>query len=56
MPKTSMSIMEMGRMLGLSKTEAYWLVKKKFFTTVIVGKRMRVLIDSFESWLSLIHI
>ena len=50
MPKTSMSIMEMGRMLGLSKTEAYWLVKKKFFTTVIVGKRMRLLIDSFESW------
>lgn len=48
--KTSMSIMELGRLLGLSKTEAYWLVKKRFFTTITVGKHMRVLIDSFESW------
>ena len=48
--KTSMSIMEMGRLLGLSKTESYWLVKTGFFSTVTVGKRMRVLIDSFEHW------
>ena len=48
--KTSMSIMEMGKLLGLSKTEAYWLVKKNYFTTIIAGKRMRVMLDSFESW------
>lgn len=48
--KTSMSVMEMGKMLGLSKTEAYWLVKKNYFSTVIAGKRMRVMVDSFESW------
>lgn len=50
--KTSMSVMEMGKMLGLSKTEAYWLVKKQLFTVVTVGKRqnMRVMIDSFERW------
>ena len=50
MEKTSMSVMEMGRMLGLSKTESYWLVKKNYFTTIIAGKRMRVMLDSFESW------
>lgn len=27
-PKTSFSVPEMREMLGLSKTEAYWLVKK----------------------------
>lgn len=48
--KTSMSVMEMGSLLGLSKMEAYWLIKKGFFKTVMVGKRMRVMIDSFESW------
>ena len=50
MAKTSMSVMEMGRMLGLGKTESYWLVKKNYFTTIIVGKRMRVMLDSFECW------
>lgn len=50
MKKASMSVMEMGRMLGLSKTEAYWLVKKNYFTTIIVGRRMRVMMNSFESW------
>lgn len=49
-PKTSMSVMEMGALLGLSKTESYWLVKKQVFTTITAGKRMRVMIDSFEQW------
>ncbi len=48
--KTSMSVVEMGHLLGLSKTEAYWLVKKQLFTTITVGKRMRVMIDSFNRW------
>ena len=48
--KTSMSVMEMGRMLGLKKTDSYWLVKKRFFETVVVAGRMRVMIDSFEEW------
>ena len=50
MERKSMSVPKMGRMLGLSKTESYWLVKKNYFTTIIVGKRMRVMLDSFESW------
>ena len=27
--RTSMSVLEMGRMLGLGKTESYWLIKKE---------------------------
>ena len=33
MSKTSMSVMEMGKSLGLGKTESYWLVHKKQFET-----------------------
>lgn len=31
--KTSMSVPEMGKMLGLGKVESYWLVKKNYFKT-----------------------
>lgn len=48
--RTSMSVPEMGRMLGLCKTEAYWLIKKNYFKTITVGGNMRVMLDSFESW------
>ena len=48
--RTSMSVLEMGRMLGLGKTESYWLIKKNYFKTILVGNTMRVMIDSFEEW------
>ena len=48
--RTSMSVPEMGRMLGLGKTESYWLIKKDYFKTILVGNTMRVMIDSFEEW------
>ena len=50
MAKTSMSVMEMGRMLGLKKTNSYWLVKKHYFETIIVKGKMRVMVPSFEEW------
>ncbi len=50
MKKKSMSVMEMGRMLGLGKTGSYWLVKKGFFKTVMVAGKKRVLTESFEEW------
>lgn len=50
MKKKSMSVREMRRLLGLSKTESYWLVKKNYFDTVIIGGKMRVMIESFENW------
>ena len=48
--RTSMSVPEMGRLLGLGKTESYWLIKKNYFKTITVGGTMRVMIDSFEEW------
>lgn len=50
MKKTSISAPEMQRMLGLGKTDAYWLVKKNYFKTIVAGGRMRVMIASFEEW------
>ena len=49
-PKTSMSVPEMRKLLGLGKTESYYLVRKNYFKTIIVGKKMRVLVESFEKW------
>ena len=48
--KTSMSVREMGRLLGLGKTESYWLIKKSYFKTITVAGKIRVMIDSFEAW------
>lgn len=48
--KKSISVREMGEMLGLKKVESYWLVKKNYFTTIQVAGRMRVMLDSFEDW------
>ena len=48
--KKSISVPEMGRMLGFGKVESYWLVKKNYFTTIQVAGRMRVMLDSFEDW------
>ena len=50
MKKRSMSVREMRRLLGLGKTESYWLVKKNYFDTVIIAGKMRVMIESFENW------
>lgn len=48
--KSTMSVLEMGRLLGLSKTESYWLVHKRCFETTLVQGVMRVNIASFEHW------
>lgn len=48
--KTTMSVPEMRRMLGLRKTDSYWLVHKQCFETVMVKGKMRIVIDSFEHW------
>jgi excisionase family DNA binding protein len=47
---TTISVPEMGRMLGLKKTDAYWLVHKQCFETVTVGGKIRVVLESFEHW------
>ncbi len=50
MGKKSISVPELQRMLGLKKGAAYWLIKQGHFETIIVGKKMRVILDSFEKW------
>lgn len=48
--KKSVSVLEMVRLLGLGKTESYYLVKKNGFKVVTIGGKMRVMVDSFEGW------
>lgn len=48
--KTTMSVAEMRRILGLKKTDGYWLVKKNEFPTIMVQGKMRIAISSFEKW------
>ena len=51
MEKKSMSVTEMGRLIGLKKTTAYWLVNKGLFEVRIVAGKQRVMVDSFNKWL-----
>lgn len=48
--RTTMSVPEMRRMLGLGKTDSYWLVHKQCFETIMVAGKMRIVIESFEHW------
>lgn len=48
--KTSISVREMTMLLGLSKVEGYWLVKKNLFQIVTIAGRMRIILDSFNEW------
>ncbi len=64
--KTSMSVPEMGKMLGLGKVESYWpemadllglksgtaydLVKRGYFETTLIDRRIRIITSSFEAW------
>lgn len=49
-PKRWMLASEMGRLLGLKKTERYWLIHKNYFRTENVLGMLRVDIASFEKW------
>lgn len=48
--QSTMSVRKMREMLGLKKTESYWLVHREVFETILVNGRMRVVMDSFEAW------
>lgn len=49
-PRKWMSVHEMEDMLGLKKTDRYWLVHKNYFRTETLLGKMRVEIASFEKW------
>ncbi len=46
----TMSVPEMRKLLGLKKTESYWLVHRNFFKTEMISGQMRVDLESFERW------
>lgn len=45
-----MSVKEMGDLLGIRKTDRYWLVHKNVFDTRMISGKMWVNIASFEKW------
>jgi len=48
--KTTMSVREMQHLLGLGKTDSYWLLHKNFFEVILINDKMRIIISSFEKW------
>lgn len=46
----TISVSEMRKMLGLGKTESYWLVHKNYFDTILVEGKMRIVTESFIKW------
>ena len=48
--RKTMSVREMGQILGLKKTDSYWLVHKGCFEMTPVQGVMRINIESFEHW------
>ena len=48
--KRTMSVPEMRKLLGIKKTESYWLVHKNYLKTELINGTMRVDIASFEKW------
>ena len=45
-----MSVREMQHLLGLGKTDSYWLLHKNFFEVILINDKMRIVISSFEKW------
>ncbi len=48
--RSTMSVPEMRKLLGLKKTDSYWLFHKNLFKTQIIGGMMRIDLESFEKW------
>lgn len=48
--RKTMSVPELRQLLGLGKTDSYWLVNRNCFNTVCLNGRIRIFIDSFEEW------
>ena len=48
--KTTMSVREMQHLLGLGKTDSYWLIHKNLFEVILINEKRRIVISSFEKW------
>lgn len=47
--RTWMTVPEMGKLLGLKKTDRYWLVHKNVFESKEIAGKIRINIASFEN-------
>ncbi len=47
---STISVPSLSKILGLKKTEGYWLVKKNYFQTVTISGKKRIVVSSFEDW------
>lgn len=47
-----MTVKEMGDLLGIKKTDRYWLIKKGYFNVATIAGKMWVEVASFEKWYS----
>ena len=52
MKKTTMSVPEMRQLLGLKKTESYYILKQNYFKVLTVAGHYRIDLESFEKWYS----
>ena len=48
--KTTMSVREMRQLLGLGKTDSYWILHKNLFEVILINDKRRIVISSFEKW------
>lgn len=48
--KTTMSVRKMRQLLGLGKTDSYWLLHKNLFEVILINDKRRIVISSFEKW------
>ena len=48
--RTWMIVPEMGKLLGLKKTDRYWLVHKNVLESKEIAGKIRINIASFEKW------
>ena len=53
--KTTMSVREMRQLLGLGKTDSYWLLHKNLFEVILINDKRRIVISSFEKWSNIIR-
>ncbi|MBQ9210198.1 MAG: helix-turn-helix domain-containing protein [Clostridia bacterium] len=47
---TTMTVRAMGELLGLKKTDSYYLVNKNVFDTIVIAGKKRIVKASFEEW------
>lgn len=51
MEKSTISVQELSRQMGISLPMAYALVKEPGFPTLRIGTRILIPVESFQAWL-----